>query len=233
MRGRFSGCLSSAIRHLILTFDRRDFNQAHHLGYENKQYLQSHFPDLCHQLFQRYETQRRQVARTRVTVLLAEPVAPPPSLAAVSQQLGYHLNSLKYLCPDLCQIIEERYQAHRQQKKQAAKATLEAILCGERTPLSVSAVGREFGYPLRTIQRYFLELTRAVSARYKVYLRERGEQRRRQLDEEVSQITHLLFAQGIDPKLHRVLVRLSSPGAAKAPHVSSGLASRPKSVRVA
>jgi len=80
-------------------------------------------------------------------------------------------------------------------------------------------VGREFGYSLGTFQRYFPELSRAVTARYKVYVRERGEQRRRQLDEEVKHITRMLFAEGIDPKLHRVILRLSSPAAAKAPHV--------------
>jgi AraC-like DNA-binding protein/DNA-binding transcriptional regulator YhcF (GntR family) len=192
---------------------------ARQLGYENKRYLQTYFPELCHQLFQRYEAHRRQVARVQLEKVIAEPGPEPPTLATISRQLGYHLNSLKYLCPDLCQIIEDRYQTYHQQKKQAVKETLEAILNGERAPLSVTAVGREFGYSLNTIQRYFPELSRAVTARYKVYVRERGEQRRRQLDEEVKQITRMLFEEGIDPKLHRVILRLSSPGAAKAPHI--------------
>jgi AraC-like DNA-binding protein len=195
------------------------YQVARQLGYENKRYLQTYFPHLCHQLFQRYEAYRRQVARRQLERVIAEPGPEPATLVAISRQLGYHLNSLKYLCPDLCQIIEERYQTYHQHKKQAAKATLEAILNGERAPLSVSAVGREFGYSLRMIQCYFPELSRAVTARYKVYVRERAEQRRRQLDEEVTHITQMLFAQGIDPKLHRVLLRLASPSAAKAPHV--------------
>jgi AraC-like DNA-binding protein len=192
---------------------------AQQLGYENKRYLQTYFPQLCHRLFQRYEAHRQQVARQQLEKVMAELGPEPPTLVTLSRQLGYHLNSLRYLCPDLCQIMEDRYQTYHQQQKQAVKATLEAILNGERAPLSVSAVGREFGYSLSTVQRCFPDLSRAVTARYKVHVRERGELRRRQLDEEVSHLTRMLFAEGIDPKLHRVILRLSSPGAAKAPHV--------------
>lgn len=192
---------------------------ARQLGYDHKRYLQSCFPELCHQLFQRYEAYRRQVARAQLEVVLAEPCLEPVSLVTVSRQLGYHLNSLKHLCPDLCQIIEHRYLTYQQHKKQAAKAALEAILKGERPPISVTALAGEFGYSLVMIQRRFPELTQAVSARYKSYVRERGEQRRQQLDEQVKQITRTLFEQGIDPKLHRVISRLAAPGAAKARHV--------------
>jgi hypothetical protein len=92
---------------------------ARQLGYENKRYLQTYFPELCHQLVQRYEAHRRQVARVQLEKVIAEPGPEPPTLATISRQLGYHLNSLKYLCPDLCQIIEDRYQTYHQQKKQA------------------------------------------------------------------------------------------------------------------
>jgi hypothetical protein len=154
-----------------------------------------------------------------LAAVLAELVSEPASLPSISRQLGYHLGSLKHLCPDLCQRITERYQAHWQQKKQAAKEVLEAILTGAQAPASVTAVARQCGYSLTMLQHCFPELTQAVSARYKVYLRERGEQRRRQLDAEVQQITRTLFEQGIDSKLRRVISRLASPGAAKAPHV--------------
>lgn len=192
---------------------------ARQLGYENKRYLQAYFPDLCHQLFQRYEAHRQQVARAQLAAVLAEPVAEPASLPSISRQLGYHLGSLQHLCPDLCQRITERYQAHWQQKKQVAQEVLEAILAGAQAPASVTVVARQCGYSLTMLQHCLPELTQAVSARYKVYLQERGEQRRRQLDAEIQQITRTLFEQGIDPKLHRVISRLVSPGAAKASHV--------------
>jgi len=69
------------------------------------------------------------------------------------------------------------------------------------------------------LQYRFPELTQAASASNKIYLRQRGEQRRQQLDQEVKHITRSLFEQGIDPKLHRVIARLASPAAAKAPHL--------------
>lgn len=192
---------------------------ARQLGYGNLRYLQTYFPELCHQLFQRHEEHRRQVARRQLEQVIAELGSEPPSLLTICRQLGYLPNTLKHLCPDLCQIVEDKARTYQLHQKQAIKATLQAILAGEREPQSVSAVGREFGYPLRTVQRYFPELSRAVSARYKIYLREQAELRRRQLEEEVKQITHQLFAEGIDPKSGRVFLRLSSPGAAKDPHV--------------
>ena len=195
------------------------FQVAQQLGYDNKRYLQSHFPQLCQQLVQRYEAHRRQVARQQLEMVIAELGPEPPSLLTICRQLGYHPNSLKHLCPDLCQLIEDKVQTYHQHKKQAIKETLQAILDGARAPLSVTAVGREFECSLSTIQRYFPQLSRAVSAKYKFYLREQAAQRRRQLDVEVKQITRTLFAEGIDPKLGRVIQRLSSPGAAKAPHI--------------
>lgn len=197
----------------------RPLQVARQLGYENKRYLQTYFPDLCHQLFQRYEAYRRQVARAQLEAVLTESCPEPAALVTVSRQLGYRLNSLKYLCPDLCQLIEQRYLTYQQHKKQAAQEALEAILKGERPPVSVTMLAGEFGYSLIMLQRRFPELTQAVSARYKIHVRERGEQRRQRLDEQVKQITRTLFEQGIDPKLHRVISRLPAPGAAKASHV--------------
>lgn len=198
----------------------RPFQVAQQLGHESKSYLQNYFPELCHQLSQRYETHRQQMAQAQLATVLAEPMSEPPlSLVAISRQLGYHSSSLRYLCPDLCQVIEQRYQLYWQQKKQAVREMLEAILNGDRVPISPTAVARECGYSLGTIQCHFPELTQAVSARYKRYVRERGAKRRRQIDEEVQRITRSLFEAGIDPKLNRVIARLPSPGAAKEPHV--------------
>lgn len=197
----------------------RPIQVARQLGYENSNYLLTYFPELCHQLFQRHEEHRRQVARQQLEKVIAELGPEPPSLPKICRQLGYHPNSLKHLCPDLCQIIENKRQTDYQHKKQAIKETLQAILDGTQDPLSVTAVARKFECSLTTIQCYFPQLSQAVSAKYKSYLRERAEQRRHQLDEEVQQITLTLFAEGIDPKLGRVFQRLSSPGSAKDPQV--------------
>jgi AraC-like DNA-binding protein len=194
---------------------------ARQLGYSNHYYVITFFPDLCHQLFQRYEAHRRQVMQAQLEAVLAEPSSePPPALGTISRQLGYTSASLKHFHPDLCQAIEVRYQTYWAEKKREIEACLGAILTGDRTPpLSVKAVGRELELPPDAIRRYFPELAAAVSARFKRYVRERAEYRRLQLDEEVKQITRQLFQAGIEPKLHRVISRLSVPGAANAPHV--------------
>lgn len=194
---------------------------AQQLGYEDSKYLLTYFPKLCHQLCQRYETHKRQLARARLEAILVEqPADPPLPLGAISRQLGYHRATLKHLCPDLCQVVEQRHQTYWAEKKKGVKQTLEAILRDERTPpVSVNAVAKEFGYFSGTIRRYFPDLATAVSAKYKVYAKQRGEQRRRQLDEQIKGLTRELYQAGIDPTLRQISLRLPKPKVIITPHV--------------
>lgn len=199
----------------------RPIQVARQLGYDTPYPVITYFPELCHQLVQRYEAHRQQVAQAKLAALLTEPSAGPPlTLGAISRQLGYASTSLKYLCPELCQALALRYQSYQAEKKEAVKQKLLAILSGESLPpVSVKAVARAFELPAGAIPNSFPELATAVSAKYKLYLQQQGEQRRQRLDEEVKQLTRTLFQAGIDPKLGRVISRLASPGAARAPHV--------------
>jgi AraC-like DNA-binding protein len=194
---------------------------ARQLGYEDSKYLLTYFPELCHQLYQRYEAHKRHRARTQLEAILVEPQSDPPlPLGTISRQLGYHRATLKHLCPDLCQVVEERHQTYWEEKKRGVKQTLEAILSDERTPpISVNAVAREFGYFPGTIRRYFPNLAAAVSAKYKIYARERGRQRRRHLDEKVKRMTRALYQAGIDPTLRQISFRLPNPKMIITPHI--------------
>jgi AraC-like DNA-binding protein len=194
---------------------------ARQLGYDNHNFVIAYFPDLCHQLFQRHEAHRLNTMRTQLAAIVAEPPTEPPlTLETISRQLGYNSTTLKRVCPDLCQVLEERQRTYWNEKKSAVKACLVAILDDTKTPpMSVQAVAREYDFAPDTIKRYFPELTKAVSAKFKGHLRERGQQRRHQLDEEVKRITHQLFQVGVEPKLHRVISRLTSPGVVREPHV--------------
>jgi AraC-like DNA-binding protein len=194
---------------------------AKQLGYEDSHSLLTYFPEMCHQLSQRDEAHRRQIARTQLEAVLAEEQPePPPSLEAMSRQLGYSGATLKHLCPDLCQVITDRYRNYWNQKKLSVKYALEAVLTGEKSPaVSVQAIAREFGYCSDTIRRYFPDLTAAVSATYKTYLKERGQQRRQHLDKEVKRITRELFHQGIDPTLYHIGLQLPNPAMTIPPHI--------------
>jgi AraC-like DNA-binding protein len=150
---------------------------AQQLGYPNSTYLQIHFPDLCHQLVQRCQASKQQVARAKLETFLSS-ASPDPtlSLSTISRRLGYHYATLKRLCPDLCQTITERYQSYRDEKKRAVKQALEAVLNGERTPpFSVRAIAIEFGYTTNTLYRSFPDLTASVIEKHKTYLEDRGQ----------------------------------------------------------
>lgn len=198
---------------------------AQQLGYEDSKYLLTYFPKLCHQLCQRHAAHKRQMARAGLEAYLVEPLPEPPlTLAALSRQFGYQSARLKHLCPDLCQAVEDRYQSYWEEKKKRLKQTLEAILSDERTPpVSVNAVAREFGYFPDTIRRYFPDLAKAVSARYKIYARQRGEERRRQLDEQIKGLARELYQAGIDPTLRQISLRLPHPKVIITPHVRQAL----------
>jgi AcrR family transcriptional regulator len=193
---------------------------ARQLGYEDSHSLFRYFPEMCHQLSQREEAHRRQIARAQLEAVLAEEQSEPPlSLGAMGRQLGYSSATLKHLCPDLCRVITDRYRNYWTQKKLSVKYALEAILSGEKSPaVSVQAIAREFGYCSDTIRRYFPDLTTAVSATYKMYLKARGQQRRQHLDQEVKRITRELYHQGIDPTLYQIGLQLPQPAMAIPPH---------------
>jgi aminopeptidase N len=114
----------------------------------------------------------------------------------------------------------DRQRAYQQERQLAVEHALKAILADEENPpVSVQAVVEEYGFAFDTIRDYFPELTAAVAEKYKAYVKERGQQRRRQLDEEVKRITRELHRQGIRPGLHQVALRLPSPKAIIEPHV--------------
>jgi hypothetical protein len=53
----------------------------------------------------------------------------------------------------------------------------------------------------------------------KVYARERGEQRRRRLDEAIKRLTQELYQAGIDPTLRQISLRLPNPKLIITPHL--------------
>jgi AraC-like DNA-binding protein len=179
---------------------------AQSLGYENANYLIRHFPKLCHRLCQRYEAYKRQMIRTQLQTFLAQPASEPPlTLNRISWQLGYEIDTLRFHCPDLCQLLEERYEAYRAEKFRIAQQRLEALLSGETSPpASVEAVARESGFNVQTVRSRFPDLAKAVTDTYRHYVRQRSRERRQRLVAEVKRITRELYRAGLDPTLGRV-----------------------------
>jgi AraC-like DNA-binding protein len=194
---------------------------ARQLGYEDSKYLRQLFPELCHQVFQRHLESRWQIARSELEAALADDTEEPPTtLEAISRRLGYNCTNLKHLFPDQCRAILERQRAYWQGRKLAVEQALKAVLADEDSPpVSVQAIAQEFGFGPDTIRDCFPELTATLSQKYKAYIKERGQRRRQQLDEEVKRITRELYRQGIHPGLRRVSLQLPSPKAVIAPHV--------------
>jgi AraC-like DNA-binding protein len=185
---------------------------ARQLGYENIDVLRIHFPDLCHQIHQRYQSSRQQIARAKLEAVLAASPDPPPTLKDISQQLGYSANGLKRLWPDLCQAIVEKRQQYQDGRKLALEQTLKAVLADEQTPpMSLKKIAAQFGFAPHTVGKYFPDLATAVSEKYKAYRSQKAQQRQQQLAEEVKSITRQLHHEGIDPTLKQLTLRLPYP----------------------
>lgn len=175
-------------------------------------YLRKHFPDLCALLRLRHTRYHQQTVQTYLEAMLTEPAHPLLTLEAVSQRLGYDRRTLCRLCPDLCQLLQDRLAQAEAHKKQTLQHALEAILTGTRTPpVPLKTVAEEVGYTDITVRLCFPELATAVSAQYKRYLKEKGQHELHYLCQQVQRLTHELYQVGIDPTPYQVSLHLACP----------------------
>jgi hypothetical protein len=154
----------------------------------------------------------RKRIQAALETALASDEEPPPAIRAVAARLQIAPNTLCRLCPELCQAIVKRCQAHRAAKKAAWRQALEAILdCDEVPPPSMQAVAQRLGCHQQSLRAHFPELARAISARYLAHRRAQAQQNQQRRCDEVRRLTFMLHQQGIYPSQHRVAARLSIP----------------------
>ncbi len=82
----------------------------------------------------------------------------------------------------------------------------------ESPPLSMKAVAKQLKHDRRTIYRYFPDLCRKISLKYKQYNEKNRQEAINQSCEEVYQIVQMLYKQGIYPSEARVSQKMSKPG---------------------
>jgi hypothetical protein len=100
------------------------------------------------------------------------------------------------------------------------QSVLEAALRStDEPPLSMADITRALGYDQANFRRYFPELCRAISRRYRDYLMEKRRERLQKLCEEVRQATLSLHAQGCYPGNRQVAKMLSKPTSFMEPEV--------------
>ena len=94
-----------------------------------------------------------------------------------------------------------------------------ALRSTDEPPLSMADITRALGYDQANFRRYFPELCRAISRRYRDYLMEKRRERLQKLCEEVRQATLSLHAQGCYPGNRQVAKLLSKPTSFMEPEV--------------
>ena len=67
------------------------------------------------------------------------------------------------------------------------------------------------------LYKYFLDLYRATSARYRAYRKKQREERKQRILDEVRQVTYRVHKQGLYPSQERVRLLLAKPGSIKEP----------------
>jgi hypothetical protein len=162
--------------------------------------------------YKHLDLERKQVLNVVLTEVLKE--YPAPSLEHVALRLRYRPLVLQYHFPSLCESIKIRHAEYRKvSKQQKIQPILEAAL-KEFPPPSLLEINRRLGYKNNSyLYRYFSELSREISKRYKEYQKASGQEKRERICQEIIDIAQLLHETGHKPTQARVTKLLTKPGA--------------------
>ncbi|TFI50804.1 hypothetical protein BLD44_029645 [Mastigocladus laminosus UU774] len=160
--------------------------------------------------YKHLDLERKQVLNVVLIEVLKE--YPAPSLEDVALRLRYRPLVLQYHFPSLCESIKIRHAEYRKvSKQQKIQPILEAAL-KEFPPPSLLSINRRLGYKNNSyLYRYFSELSREISKRYKEYQKARGQEKRERICQEIIDIAQLLHETGHKPTQARVTKLLSKP----------------------
>lgn len=179
--------------------------------------------------YKRLDSERKQILNIVLQEVLNE--YPPPSLEDLAFRLRYRPLVLQYHFPELCQTIKVRHSNYKKvSQKQKIQPVLEAAL-QELPPPSLLEITRRLGYKNNSyLYRYFPELSRAISKRYREHHHNSAEEKRECICQEIKNIVLLLHLQGYKPTRSRVASLLTHPGVMLNPRVRSYLHSCQRSL---
>jgi hypothetical protein len=175
--------------------------------------LQNHFPELCAVILAQYADYfyRRIDEAEALGVLRAALIeTPPPSIVVIAQRIGCNAVSLRCRFPEITRELVSQYKSYwRNTDWKLVKARLKKVLSND-PPSSMSETARTLGISARRIRQRFPELTRAIAERYEKYVKDRVENRKGQLRQEIRQVLAELKSQGIYPSVKRVAARVKA-----------------------
>lgn len=161
--------------------------------------------------YERMNLERKQVLNIVLQEILNEEA--PPSLEDVALRLRYRPLVLQYHFPELCEVIKVR---HADYKKTSQQQKIQLVLTAalqEYPPPSLLEAARRLGYKNNSyLYRYFSELSRSISKRYKEYSTANGQETRERIRQEIFNTAQLLHNQGQKPTQSRVTKLLKKPG---------------------
>ncbi|MBD2605768.1 TniQ family protein [Scytonema hofmannii FACHB-248] len=161
--------------------------------------------------YKRINSERKQVLNIVLQEVTNE--YPPPSLEDVALRLKYRPLFLQNHFPSLCQIIRVRHADYKSVSKQQKIQPVLELALQEFPPPSFQEISRRLGYKNNSyLYRYFPELSRSISKRYKEYNKAIGEEKRELVCQEIQNVAQLLHSQGQKPTQRRVTQLLTKPG---------------------
>lgn len=126
------------------------------LGYSKTTVPYQYFPDLCHAISAR----RRIVVdslRKQFEAVLGAGEDPPPSMRKVAARLGYSVQVVRKLLPDLCHAISEKYRIYRKNKHEETVRKL-----SEQVRIIVMDLHAQGKYPGKNSVEQLLEKPHAM-----------------------------------------------------------------------
>jgi hypothetical protein len=95
---------------------------------------------------------------------------------------------------------------------ESLRASLLAMLSAEGDPISLKMASRQIGYDTSQLYRYCPEQARALSQRYKAFIKARRENLMHSIETEVRNVTRQIHADGVRPSRRAIMARLGNPG---------------------
>lgn len=172
------------------------------------------FPRLHKEIVNRRQAHRLSyrdnIERELKRILLVDP---PLTLNEASCVFGYKEPTyLRKYFPDLCDAIVQRHAAYQKHEFNTPGDKLKMILA-EREPISLRAAAARLGKNPAHLGARFPKVCKAISRRYRLYLRERSRQRKKEGASKIRATAFELHAKGIYPSAKTIVRVLGGPQA--------------------
>lgn len=110
------------------------------------------------------------------------------------------------------ELIDEPKRTYRPVDTDRLQIGLRAIILADETPISMREASRRLGCNQASLQQWFPDECRAISARFLAYQTEQAERRLAQICNEVREVAAAIHQRGEYPSKEKVMALLSKPG---------------------